>query len=107
VIAGANDVPRKWRGSRSSSSNLAVPPTAGQSYGSGCGLVVDDDIASLLGGRAIKIGVEGVEAIKRLASRQGLRASCAQMGSRWLDHEGTRRRGQFVDRSTLSLQEEV
>jgi hypothetical protein len=44
-------------GSRSSSSNLAVPPTAGQSYGSGRGLVVDDDIASLLGVEAIKIGV--------------------------------------------------
>lgn len=107
MIAGADDVPRKWRGSRSSSSNLAVPPTAGQSYGSGCGLVVDDDIASLLGVEAIKIGVKGVEAINRLASRRGLGAFCALMGSRWLDHEGTRRRGQFVDRGTLSLQEEA
>jgi hypothetical protein len=69
--------------------------------------MVDDDIASLLGVEAVKVGVEAVEAINRLASRQGLRAFCAQMGSRWLDHEGTRRRGQFVDRSTLSLQEEA
>lgn len=60
------------------------------------GVVVDDDIASLLGAsyqdwraRYGEIGSKHRE--------QSLHAFCALMGSRWLDHEGTRRRGQFVD----------
>ena len=60
------------------------------------GVVVDDDIASLLGAsyQDWRASYGEIGSKHRV---QSLYAFCALMGSRRLDHEGTRRRGQFVD----------
>jgi hypothetical protein len=57
------------------------------------GVVVDDDIASLLGASY----QDWRGSYGEIEPKQSLDAFCALMGSRWLDHEGTRRRGEFVD----------
>jgi hypothetical protein len=78
----AYDVPRKWRGSRSSSSGRLPFHPLPASPEVRWAEEVDDDIACLLG-----------ESYQDWRQGKRRRAICAQMNSRG----GTRRRGEFVD----------
>jgi hypothetical protein len=78
----AYDVPRKWRGSRSSSSGRLPFHPLPASPEVRWAEEVDDDIAPLLG-----------ESYQDWRQGKRRRAICAQMNSRG----GTRRRGEFVD----------